>query len=123
MRGRVEVRRFAGDPTQKTGDAGMLAQFRRVTAGAGEFDVPELRMDGAVTDRVHRHSVAPAPAFRDGMMPFDTLAERASAEPAGRAAAYFSVQFAPIHLPVVFAFMFMFIPLGAPVIFMSMCIS
>ena len=80
-------------------------------------------MDGAMANRVDGHHVPPAFAFGHRMMPFDAVAQRAAAKPARRAFAHFAAQVVPIHLPLVLAFMLMFMPLGAPVIFMSMCIS
>jgi hypothetical protein len=78
----VEIRRLAVDPRQEAGNLGMHAQARGV-ARAGELGIREIRMDRAVTDRVDCDGLAPAAAFRPGMVPLDTAPERAPAQPTG----------------------------------------
>lgn len=123
---RVEIGRLVSNPRKEARDAGMSAEDVGVTFDPAQFRIGHLRMDGAMTDRMDRHGVPPSPAPGDGMMPFDTPPERTGAEPAKAVRALRHqdlVQLSATHLPVVFAFMAMFMPLGAPVIFMSMCIS
>lgn len=123
----MEIGRLVRDPREETRDAGMSAKDSRVTLGASQFHIGHLCMDGAVTDRMDGHGVPPSPAFRHGMMPFHPSSQRPGAEPATALRALPRrqdlVQVSATHLPVVFAFMAMFMPLGAPVIFMSMFIS
>ncbi len=106
----------------------MSAQRIGIAIGAGKVGIAQMRVNGAVADRVDGYGapIVPifGPAFRQRMMPFDTLAQRPAAKPASRALiTHFGVQADPIHLPDVLAFMLMFMPLGAPVIFMSMCMA
>lgn len=123
---RVEVGRLVRDPAEEARKTGMGAQHTAVAAGPGEFDIAELRVDGAVADGMDWHRVPATPAFRHGMVPFGSSPERTGAEPAMVHAIRHAqdwAQVAPTHLPAVFAFMRMSMPPGAPVIFMSICIS
>ena len=79
----MEISGLARNPTQEIAYRWVLAQPRGRFAAPLEFGIAEIRVYGAVTDRMERHSLAPAPASWHGMVPFDAPPQRTRAEPAG----------------------------------------
>lgn len=79
----MEVRRFVADPFQEAGKV-WVGRERDAAFGVPlEIGVRKIGVERPVADRMDRHGLAPATAFRDRMMPFDPGAERPAAEPAG----------------------------------------
>ncbi len=66
----VKIGRLVGDPAQEACDFRVAGDRRAVGPYAGELDVRKMGVDHAVTDRVQRDHVTPAPAAWHRMVPF-----------------------------------------------------
>jgi len=71
----MKIGRFAVDPKQKPGDVRDRTQLFNLAEPTRQFGVGKGRVQGAMANRVHGHSVSTVTTFWDRVMPFDLLAE------------------------------------------------
>jgi hypothetical protein len=81
---RVEVRVFFRHPVDKFAHRRIGEQPLDIHPVALQLAVAELGDQHLLADRMHRHSIAPAPAFRYRMMPDNGLPGYPPAKPADR---------------------------------------
>ena len=79
---RVEVGILLRHPVDKFAHHRIGEQRVDVHGVALQFAIGEMGDDGLLADRMHRHHIPPAPAFRHRMMPDNGLAGRPPAKPA-----------------------------------------
>lgn len=79
----MKIRGLARDPVDESRDVGMGAQPIGLGIEPRQPGVADRYMDGAVTDRMDRHRLPPAPALGHRMMPLDSPSQRSPAQPAG----------------------------------------
>ena len=78
---RSEIGVLVRHPIDKLANRRVSQQAFHIHSMALQFGIGEVRDQGLLTDRVHRHHIAPAPAFWNRMMPDDGFAGRTAAEP------------------------------------------
>lgn len=81
---RVEIGVFFRHPVDKFAHRRIGEQPLDIHPVALQLAVAELGDQHLLADRMHRHSIAPAPAFRYGVMPDNGLTSHPPAEPAIR---------------------------------------
>jgi len=79
----MKIRRLVRDPAEKPAYIFTRSQCIEISEGRGEFVIAHRRMDGLMADRMNRHDMRPAAAFRHEMMPFDLSSQRPRAQSAG----------------------------------------
>ena len=67
------------DPIDKFANGGVRQQTLDIHAIALQFRIGEVRDQGLLANRVHRHHIAASPALGDGVMPDNCLASRPTA--------------------------------------------
>ena len=78
-----EIGVLVGHPVDELAYVGIGEQRLDIHRVALQFGIGEIGDQGLLADRMHRHDIAAAPAFGNGMMPHYDFAGRPPAQPAG----------------------------------------
>lgn len=78
----MKIGRPSLNPCEKRGDRGVSQQHITSSTRPCKLGVGEVRVDGAMADRMQRNGLTPSFCFRHGMVALHLNAERTMAKPA-----------------------------------------